>query len=76
MIKGEYMPSKTVHIPAISCGHCVRTIESEVSGLDHIEKVHADEQTRMVEISWQEPQNWQTIKALLAEINYPVDEED
>jgi copper chaperone CopZ len=69
------MPNKLVNIPNISCGHCVRTIESELSDLNNVVSVKADESTKMVEITWEEPQTWENIKSLLNEINYPVSEE-
>jgi copper chaperone CopZ len=28
------MTSKTVHVPAINCGHCVATIERELGSLE------------------------------------------
>ncbi|MEM7345137.1 MAG: heavy-metal-associated domain-containing protein [Chloroflexota bacterium] len=66
------MTTKTFQVPNISCGHCVRTIENEVSELAGITQVTASEQTRMVTVSWEEgQQNWSEIEALLKEINYP-----
>lgn len=69
------MPSKKVTIPNINCGHCVRTIEMELSALDNVNSVKADESTKMVDVSWEEPQTWENIKSVLTEINYPVAEE-
>jgi copper chaperone CopZ len=68
------MHKKKFKVANISCGHCVRTIESELSDLDNVNSVKADESTKMVEISWKEPQTWENIKSLLNEINYPVTE--
>ena len=68
------MQKKSIKIPNINCSHCVRTIENELSALDHVVKVKAYETTKMIEISWNEPQTWENIKTLLAEINYPVTE--
>lgn len=65
---------KQVKIPGISCGHCVRTIESEIGAFDHVLSVKADEQTKTLDVSWEDPQNWENIKALLVEINYPPEE--
>lgn len=69
------MPSmvqtKTVTIPAISCGHCVMTIEREVSALSGVQSVKADEQSRTVVIEWNDPTTWDEIEDLLAEIDYP-----
>ena len=68
------MQKKTVVVPNISCGHCVRTIESELSTLENIVSVNANEQNKTVEISWNEPQTWSAIKSLMEEINYPPQE--
>lgn len=66
------MQTKTFKVPNISCGHCVHTIQSEVSELEGIVTVKADQATQMVTVSWNEPpQTWMTIKALLEEIDYP-----
>lgn len=69
------MYTKIVKVPNISCGHCVRTIEAELSSLENVTRVKADEQTKTVEVNWQDPQNWQAIKNLLVEINYSAEEE-
>ena len=68
------MQEKTIKVPNISCGHCVRTIESEVGMLENVLSVKADEESKLVEITWDEPQQWQNIKSLLKEINYPPEE--
>jgi copper chaperone CopZ len=66
------MPNKTVNIPNINCEHCVRTIETELNALENVTSVKADETTKVVHISWDEPQSWEKIKSILSEINYPV----
>jgi copper chaperone CopZ len=71
-IIGEIMYNKSVSVTNISCGHCVRTIESELSALDNVVSVKADEETKMVDVSWNDPQTWENIKSLLTEINYPT----
>jgi copper chaperone CopZ len=68
---GEKMQQKSVKIPNISCGHCVRTIENEINALENIDTVKADENSKIVSVSWNEPQSWDNIRALLEEINYP-----
>ena len=68
------MQSKTASIPNISCGHCVHTIQSEVSELAGVAKVEASQESKTVTVEWQDPATWDGIKALLAEINYPVAE--
>jgi copper chaperone len=66
------MTTVTYSIPNISCGHCVHTIQTEVSDLAGVEKVQADQDARTATISYSAPATEDKIKALLAEINYPV----
>ena len=68
------MHTKSVSVPNISCGHCVRTIKSELTEVDNIVSVKAHEDTKIVDITWNDPQTWETIKSLLIEINYPSEE--
>lgn len=68
------MHHKSVKVPNISCGHCVRTIETELNALDHIVSVKVDEGTKRVDISWNDPQIWENIKTVLIDINYPAEE--
>lgn len=65
------MQSKTFEVPNISCGHCVMTIQNEVSELTGVSKVEASKDTRMVTVEFDAPATWETIKATLVEINYP-----
>jgi copper ion binding protein len=67
------MTTVTYTVPAISCGHCTHTIESEVGELNGVQSVKADESTKKVEITFDAPASEATIKALLAEINYPAE---
>jgi copper chaperone len=66
------MTSVKYSVPNISCGHCVNTIQTEVSELEGIQSVKADQESRLVEIEFDKPATEEQIKALLAEINYPV----
>jgi len=59
-------------VPNISCHHCVNTIQGEVSELAGVQTVKADVNTKAVEITFSTPASEEKIKALLAEINYPV----
>lgn len=59
-------------VPAISCAHCVHTIQTEVADITGVQSVKADEATKMVEIAFDAPADEGQIKALLAEIDYPV----
>ena len=67
------MTTVTYTVPAISCGHCTHTIETEVGELQGVQSVKADEATKKVEITFDAPANEAVIKALLAEINYPAE---
>jgi copper chaperone CopZ len=59
-------------VPNISCGHCVHTIQMEVADLEGVQSVKADQESQVVEITFDNPATEDGIKALLAEINYPV----
>lgn len=66
------METKTFSVPNISCGHCVHTIENELSELAGVKNVHADQTSKNVVVEWEAPATVDSIKQLLAEINYPV----
>lgn len=59
-------------IPNISCGHCVHTIQTELSELPGVQSVVADKDQKTALIVFDAPATEESIKALLAEINYPV----
>lgn len=65
------MMSKTVFVPAISCGHCTRTIENELSELAGVQSVKAEIENKQVTVTWSEPTSWERIVTTLREINYP-----
>ena len=67
------MTTVTYNVPAIHCGHCTHTIEMEVGELQGVQSVKAEEATKRVVISFDAPASEETIKALLAEINYPAE---
>ena len=67
------MSTVTYTVPAIHCDHCTHTIEMEVSELQGVQSVKADEATRKVVITFDAPADETKIKALLAEIDYPVE---
>ena len=66
------MTTVTYSIPNISCGHCVHTIQSEVSELVGVVSVVADQNTKIATITFDTPATENQIKALLADIDYPV----
>lgn len=67
------MTTVTYSVPAIHCGHCTHTIEMEVSELKGVQSVKAEQDTRKVTVTFDEPASEEKIKALLAEINYPAE---
>ncbi|MBN1921573.1 MAG: heavy-metal-associated domain-containing protein [Anaerolineae bacterium] len=66
------MTTVSYTIPNISCKHCVHTIKMEVGELEGVRSVEADPQTKEAIITFDAPATEEAIKALLAEINYPV----
>lgn len=66
------MNQVTYSVPAIHCGHCVHTIQSELIELDGVKSVKASSTTKEVEIVFEQPASEDSIKALLKEINYPA----
>jgi copper chaperone len=67
------MSTMTVKAPDISCGHCVHTIQSEVGELPGVQGVVANEQTKLVTITYDQPATEQQVKDLLVEIGYPAE---
>ena len=66
------MTTRTVTVPNITCGHCVKTIEREVGELEGVEKVAGDAASKNVTISWDpETTDWVVIEEHMKEINYP-----
>jgi copper chaperone len=66
------MTTVTYSIPNISCMHCVHTIKTEVSELAGVKTVEADPNSKQATIMFDAPATEDTIKKLLAEINYPA----
>lgn len=64
------MTTITYQIPSISCGHCVHTIQTEVSELAGVQSVVAEQDTRKATITFAPPATEDGIIALLKEIGY------
>ncbi|MBX3004766.1 MAG: heavy-metal-associated domain-containing protein [Anaerolineales bacterium] len=60
------------NVPKIHCGHCTQTIENELAELPGVEAVKASLEDKKVMVRFVEPATDESVKALLAEINYPV----
>ena len=67
------MEEKIVHIPAISCGHCVMTIKNEIQDLEGVNSVEGTESDKMMTFKWDTPATWEKISETLDEIGYPAD---
>ena len=66
------METKTFSIPNISCGHCTRSIENELSEMAGIAKVSGNPAGKTVTVNWDTPASEASIRATLKEINYPA----
>ncbi len=66
------MSTITYNVPGIHCQHCTHTIELEVGELSGVKSVKAELDTKNVTITFDAPASEEKIKALLAEIEYPV----
>lgn len=64
---------KTFNIPNISCGHCVRTIQNELSELEGVQRAEADAEDKTVSVEWSSPLTEEEIRNLLISINYPAE---
>jgi copper ion binding protein len=65
------MEKKTVRVPRISCGHCIKNIQSELGEIDGVKSVEGNVDSREVIVSWNPPATWETIARTLEEIGYP-----
>jgi copper chaperone len=70
--KEKTMTTVKYSVPNINCMHCVHTIQTELADVQGVQSVKADAANKMVEIVFDTPASESQIKALLAEINYPV----
>lgn len=68
------MSTKTVAVPNISCGHCVKTIEHDIGEVAGVATVHANLESKNVTVEWSEPANWDRIRSEMDEIGFPVKE--
>ena len=68
------MTTVTYSIPNISCGHCVHTVQMEVSDLEGVQNVVADQDAKTATITFDAPATEDQIKTLLVAINYPASE--
>lgn len=67
------MSEKKFHIPNITCGHCVRTIQNELMEIAGVKQVSGDPAEKSVAVEWESPANEDAIRKILKEINYPAE---
>jgi copper chaperone len=65
------MTTVTYHVPNISCGHCVHTIQMELGELEGVHEVKAEQSDQSVYVEFDTPATEDQIVALLTEISYP-----
>jgi copper chaperone len=58
--------------PGISCNHCAMTIKRELAGVQGVSAVQVDVAGKTVELEYADDQVLEQVKALLADIGYPV----
>lgn len=66
------MTTKTYSVPAISCGHCVMTIERELKYVDGLQSVKAHQDSKLVQVDVESDDVLPAVEAMLAEIGYPA----
>ncbi len=65
------MSEKSVHVPAISCGHCMMRIKREVGDVKGVLEVEGSPDTKILVFRWEAPATWDTIRGVLVDIGYP-----
>jgi copper chaperone len=65
------MTTLNFHVPNISCGQCVPTIQMELGELNGVSRVEASPTTRQVTVEFEPPATEEQIESVLIEINYP-----
>jgi len=66
------MEKETLAIPNISCGHCVKAIQNELSQIDGVKEVTGSPENKNITVAWDLPATIGKIKAALNGINYPA----
>ena len=68
------MPSKVMHIPEISCTHCINNIKNELQDMPGIVSVDGDVAAKNIAVKWEGPANLSDIIEILQDIGYPPDQ--
>ena len=67
------METKTFVIPNISCGHCVRSIQNELTEVQGVDSVGGDAENKTITVSWSFPTTESDIRNILQSIKYPAE---
>jgi copper chaperone CopZ len=67
------MTTKTYNVPAISCGHCVATIERELKMVDGVQSVKAEQDSKRVTVQVANDNLLPEVERTLVEIGYPAE---
>jgi len=65
------METMSVHVPAISCDHCVATIKRALSEIEGVVEVTADATSKNVQVRYGPPATRDQIAAVMTEWGYP-----
>ena len=65
------MNQQKLHVPNITCKHCVMSIKNELMEQEGMVKVDGDPETKTISLEWDSPLTLEKIKSVLKEINYP-----
>ena len=66
------MEKQNLHIPNISCGHCVMAIKNELNELEGVGTVEGDPENKSIAVEWEAPATLKIIRNTLNGINYPA----
>jgi len=69
------MIEKKYSVPAISCKHCVHTIQMELAEMETVHTVHADESSKVVTVTMNDESAESGVLNMLSEIGYPATKE-
>ena len=67
------MEEKTVHVPAISCRHCVLTVKREIEELEGVISVEGNKETKEISVRWEAPATLAQITDILMVIGFPAE---
>jgi len=66
------METTRFSVPNVSCGHCVKAIQKELSELAGVTSVEGDSSMKIIKVEWEAPATEDNLRATLKEINYPA----